>query len=83
MISGDQIYGGGEQWIRVPVANVGKRSDVETPGQRHAHQYIITELMFLLRDEAQPVEGAMGAGVALYVHLLDLRPRLRAEKAGY
>ncbi len=42
----------------------------------------ITELVFLLRDEAQRVAGAMGAGVALSVHLLDLRPRLLPEKAG-
>ena len=42
----------------------------------------ITELVFLLRDEAQRVAGAMGAGVALSVHLLDLRPRLFPEKAG-
>ena len=42
----------------------------------------ITELMVLLCDEAKRVEGAMGGGVALSVHLLDLRPRLLAEKAG-
>ena len=42
----------------------------------------IGELVSLLRDEAERVEGAMGAGVALYVHLLDLRPRLLPENAG-
>ena len=42
----------------------------------------IKELVSLLRDEAQRVEEAMGAGVALRVHLLDLRPRLLPEKAG-
>lgn len=42
----------------------------------------ITELVLLLRDEAQRVAGAMGGGVALSVHLLDLRPRLLPEKAG-
>ena len=41
----------------------------------------ITELMSFLREGAQRVEGAMGGGVALSVHLLDLRPRLFPEKA--
>ena len=40
----------------------------------------LTELMSLLRDEAERVEEAMGAVAALSVHLLDLRPRLPFEK---
>lgn len=42
----------------------------------------IREVVSLLRDEAQRVEEAMGAGVALRVHFLDLRPRLLPENAG-
>ena len=41
-----------------------------------------TELVSLLRDEAQRVEEEKGGMVALSVHLLDLRPRLPTEKTG-
>ena len=38
------------------------------------------ELMFLLREEARRLEEAIGGGLSLRVHLLDLRPRLSPKK---
>ena len=41
-----------------------------------------TGLMSLLREEAIRVEGLVGGGLSLCVHLLDLRPRLPSEDTG-
>ena len=40
----------------------------------------VDELTELLRNEAERVQNALGGQVFLYVHLLDLRPRLTVEK---
>jgi hypothetical protein len=40
----------------------------------------LTELEYLLHDEAKRVETVMGGSVRLAVHILDLRPRLPKEK---
>lgn len=41
----------------------------------------LCELKSLLEDEAKHIEQAMGGTARLRVHLLDLRPRLAAEKS--
>ena len=40
----------------------------------------VSELTELLRNEAERVQNALGGQAFLYVHLLDLRPRLTVEK---
>lgn len=39
----------------------------------------VDELFSLLRDEAERVQEALGGDIAIYIHFLDLRPRLPLE----